>query len=115
VEQAVGGLADSIGTLFSGVLLLGFMAFGLILIVSGTAGAKRAARGTAKVLTLGLWHALRFTVGGMLLIVFTVIDAAITTTLVAYQTGTGRPFLVGDTWAAFAQRLNDRTLKILLQ
>lgn len=58
---------------------------------------------------------VRAALGFILLLVFTAIDALITLGLVAYQSSTARPYLVGDSWAAFAQRFNDRLFRLVLE
>ena len=107
------GVTGAVGQLLGGGLTLVVLVFAFILMLTGPAGARRAAHGATKALGAGLWHALRFTVGGVLLVVFTAIDALITATLVAYQTVTARPWLAGDTWAAFGYRLNDRVARMV--
>lgn len=99
--------------LLPGLLTLFLLAVAFMLMLFGPAGTRRALRAGSRLLGKALFRVLLFTVGGLLLITATAIDAVITTALTTYQAATGRPYLAGDSWAAFAQRLNDRLLKIL--
>jgi hypothetical protein len=105
---------QQLANLIGGVFVLGLIAAVLILIVAGPAGTKAAARGALRLLGGGFVWALRFTVGGMLFVFFTVTDAVITLAQIAYQSATARPYLVGDSCAGFGQRLSDRLYKLLL-
>lgn len=100
--------------LLASTITLGIAAFGLIMIVAGVDGAKRVAQALGRVVTRGVRFAVRLAASIVLSAAFTAVDALITLALIAYQTATGRPWMAGDSWVAFTQRLNDRIHRTLL-